>query len=192
MTKSCYIVEDLLPLYKEDLLSSETEDWVNDHLNSCSQCKALAQLADKPITEEVLSSPIDHEKMMSKIQYKISLYQMIFIGMSFFLALQTTLVNDSFGFILSYTIMGSLLYLFYKSFKIVVAIAFLPVFFWSISSSFSMNTNEIGYPTTTLLQHFFQSIVGSSLIAVIHLAFALVGALIGYLIFKIKESGENK
>lgn len=191
MTTNCFIIEDLLPLYNEDLLSTETADWVTDHLQNCPHCKKLAQLTAEPITEDVLTSPINHEKMMSKIQSKIFFYQMIFIGISFFLALQTTLLNDSFGFILSYTLLGFLIYLFYKNLKIVIAIAILPVFFWSIGTTFSIYSNELDYPATNIFQHFFQSLLGSALIASIHLAFALVGALIGFLVLKIKESEEN-
>lgn len=181
MKKTCFIVEDLLPLYTEGLLSSETEEWVDAHIASCSACRALAQLVAEPMTEEVPVSPIDHEKMMLKIHLKISLYQLIFIGISFFLALQTTLMNDSFGFILSYTVLGALLYLFYKNSKIVVVITFLPVFFWSVFTQLS----EV---ESLFVQNIFQSIIGSVVIASIHVAFALVGVFIGYLLLKIKES----
>lgn len=179
VTTNCFIVEDLLPLYNEGLLSDETEDWVKEHLNNCLHCKALEQVTTDKIMEEVISSPINYEKMISKITFKLSLYQMAFIGLSFFLALKTTLLNDSFGFILSYAVLGFVTYLFYKNFKIVSGIAFLPVFFWSIG-------------TTASLNELISSILGSILIAGIHLAFAVIGALVGLLLLKIRESGEIK
>ena len=34
----CHVVEDLLPLYNEDLVSEKTKEQVEEHLNSCSSC----------------------------------------------------------------------------------------------------------------------------------------------------------
>ena len=112
--------------------------------------------------------------MMSKISFRLSLYQIIFVGLSFFMAMRTTLLNDSFGFILSYTILGLLTYLFYKNLKIVIAITFLPVFIWSIG--------------TTIAETSFDYIYGSLLVAGLHLLFALIGALIAWLILQLKGS----
>lgn len=179
MNENCFIVEDLMPLYNEGLLSEETMVWVNEHLESCAHCTELEESSADPMMENTIQSPINHEKMMSKITFKLSLYQLIFIGISFFLALKTTLLNDSFGFILSYTLLGFVTYLFYKTFKIVIVIAFIPVFLWSMG-------------TTASLNEVISSIFGSMLIAGIHLGFAIIGAFIGLLIFKIKESGETK
>ena len=136
MTKYCSIVEDLLPLYNEGLLHDETTAWVEAHLNSCSECAVLANLSLNRYSEEIISSPINHEKMMSKISFKLSLYQIIFVGLSdCTLAMRTALLNESFGFILSYTILGLVTYLFYKNLKIVIAITFLPVLVWSLSTT---------------------------------------------------------
>lgn len=33
-----HVVEDLLPLYNEDLVSEKTKEQVEEHLNSCSSC----------------------------------------------------------------------------------------------------------------------------------------------------------
>lgn len=179
MNKDCFIIEDLLPLYNENLLSRETENWVENHLKSCVQCKELENVSAEPMTEKPISSPINYDNMMKKITFKLSLYQMIFIGISFFLALQTSLLNDSFGFILSYTVLGFITYLFYQNLKIVITIAFLPIFFWSLGTSFVLNK-------------FFQLALGSLLTASIHLIFALIGVLIGYLVLKIKDSEGKK
>lgn len=37
--KNCNIVQDLLPLYEEGLLSEESVAFVNDHLETCESCK---------------------------------------------------------------------------------------------------------------------------------------------------------
>ena len=174
MTKHCSIIEDLLPLYNEGLLQEKTIDYVESHLRSCADCADLRSLSAEPMIKDTLSSPVNHEKMMSKITFRLSLYQIIFVGISFFLAMRTTLLNDSFGFILSYTILGLLTYLFYKNIKIVIAITFLPVFIWSIG--------------TTLAETNFDYIYGSLIVAGLHLLFALIGALIAWLILQLKGS----
>ena len=37
--KNCNIVQDLLPLYEEELLSEESVAFVNEHLDTCESCK---------------------------------------------------------------------------------------------------------------------------------------------------------
>lgn len=175
MTLHCSIIEDLLPLYNEGLLQDETNGFVKKHLQNCTACAELENLSTEPVIEDAVpASTINHEKMMSKITFRLSLYQIIFVGISFFLAMQTALLNDSFGFILSYTILGLLTYLFYKNIKIVIAITFLPIFLWSIG--------------TTITDTNFNNIYGSLIVASLHLLFALIGALIGWLILKLKGS----
>ena len=174
MTKHCSIIEDLLPLYNEGLLHEETIDYVETHFKNCGDCAELGKLSAEPVIEDTLSSPLNHEKMMSKITFRLSLYQIIFVGLSFFMAMRTTLLNDSFGFILSYTILGLLTYLFYKNLKIVIAITFLPVFIWSIG--------------TTIADTNFDYIYGSLMVAGLHLLFALIGALIAWLILQLRGS----
>lgn len=188
MTKNCFIVQDLLPLYHEDLLSNETRIWMKDHLENCSQCRELEEQTEIPMIEEKITSPINHEKMMTKINLKISLYQIIFIGISFFLALNTALLNDSFGFILSYAVLGLVIYLFYKSFLLTSVIAFLPIFIWSLSTTMPLGENE---GSNSLFNQLVQSFSGSILLAAIHLAFALIGALISWLALKIKEGRDS-
>lgn len=175
MTTNCSIVEDLLPLYTEGLLQEETTVWLEAHLEGCVECRKLAETAFDPVMEKQIPSPINNDKMIAKINFRLSIYQIIFVGISFFLAMQTTLLNESFGFILSYTILGLITYLFYKNIKIVITISFFPVFIWS--------SWELFFD--------FQSMIGSFSIAVIHLIFALIGSAIGALILKLRESEEE-
>ncbi|MBS4204582.1 zf-HC2 domain-containing protein [Bacillus sp. FJAT-49754] len=184
MNKDCFIAEDLLPLYNEGLLQAETAEWLESHLRTCPNCRELALLSKEPVQTDPITSTVDHEKMMSKINLKLSIYQIIFVGLSFFFAIKTSLLNDSFGFILSYAILGVVTYLFYRSFLIVIAIAFLPIFIWSIIHSISEFTSgEITHAQLWL------GIPGAALLAGIHLVFAMIGCLIGLLILKLKERG---
>ena len=40
MNKDCSIVQDLLPLYEEDMLREETQEFVDGHLAQCAACRA--------------------------------------------------------------------------------------------------------------------------------------------------------
>ena len=40
MDKTCSIVQDLLPLYEEDMLREETKEFVDGHLAQCAACCA--------------------------------------------------------------------------------------------------------------------------------------------------------
>lgn len=40
MDKTCSIVQDLLPLYEEDMLREETKEFVGGHLAQCAACRA--------------------------------------------------------------------------------------------------------------------------------------------------------
>lgn len=176
MNKDCSIAEDLMPLYNEGLLQDETVSWLEDHLKTCENCRDLAQLSKEPVEKEPIDSTVNHDKMMGKIKLKLSIYQIIFVGLSFYFAIKTSLLNDSFGFILSYTVLGVLTFLFYKNIWIVIAITFLPNFIWSL-----IDISEFS----------FNGIVGSIFIGVIHLSFALIGSIIGWLILQVRERGES-
>ena len=40
MDKTCSIVQELLPLYEEDMLREETKEFVDGHLAQCAACRA--------------------------------------------------------------------------------------------------------------------------------------------------------
>lgn len=191
MKPDCSIVEDLLPLYNEGLVSDETATWIETHFKTCQPCKSLAERTAEPVKVEDIDSPIDHEKMMSKITVKLSLYQLIFVGISFFLAMQTALLNDSFGFILSYTILGIIMYLFYKNLKVIILVAFIPIFIWSLATLLPEALSFSDSSTNVMRLILTDGIAGSLMLALIHLIFALIGTAIGALILKLKE-GEGE
>ena len=61
MNKTCSIVQDLLPLYEEDMLREQTKEFVDGHLAQCEACRAeLAALkADVP------SAPVNAQPLRS-------------------------------------------------------------------------------------------------------------------------------
>lgn len=61
----CNIIKDLLPLYKENILSEESKIFVEDHLITCSECEGL--LKDEIQIERKESKPLDFvEKRIKK------------------------------------------------------------------------------------------------------------------------------
>ena len=59
MSKDCSIVQDLLPLYAEDMLREETKEFVNGHLSQCAACRAeldalRADVKPQPVSAQPL------------------------------------------------------------------------------------------------------------------------------------------
>lgn len=56
--KNCAIVKDLLPLYIEDMVSDETEVFINEHLKECEDCRNELDVlkSEAPVsTPEIIS-----------------------------------------------------------------------------------------------------------------------------------------
>ncbi len=54
MTKNeCKIVRDLFPNYIEEMLSDETKEFVESHMNDCNECKELLELVKEEKTVEI-------------------------------------------------------------------------------------------------------------------------------------------
>ncbi len=184
--KQCYIFEDLLPLYNENLLSSETTEWMKYHMSQCNECKDLYELSKEQIIKSPIEATQDVDVMFKKINRKLSLYQIIFVILSFYFAINTSLINESFGFVLWYAILGCVIYVFYKDMKIVFLLSFLPIFIWSfgenVISFFKSNYVDISFWGFLL-----ENLMGSFMISLIHFLFALIGGIAGLCILKIKE-----
>ena len=59
MNKDCSIVQDLLPLYAEDMLREETKEYVDGHLAQCAPCRAeLASLRKEVTPASVSAQPL--------------------------------------------------------------------------------------------------------------------------------------
>ena len=57
MNKDCSIVQDLLPLYAEDMLREETKEYVDGHLAQCEACRAeLTALKTEDVTPASVSA----------------------------------------------------------------------------------------------------------------------------------------
>lgn len=184
-----YIVEDLLPLYQEELLSDETKAWLETQLENNPEWQTLAKGLEEPLEKEAVPAitATEQDKMFKKINRKLAVYQVIFVIISLILAFQTSIWNDSFGFILWYTVLGFVIYLFYSKMKIVFLFSFVPIFIWSMFEGFSDYVAGPEMSTFALGFEVFQMAIMTS---VIHYVFAFIGSLIGLIINKLTHKGE--
>ena len=56
MNKDCSIVQDLLPLYEEDMLREETKEFVDGHLVQCAACRAELDALKADVTPAPVSA----------------------------------------------------------------------------------------------------------------------------------------
>ncbi len=56
MNKDCSIVQDLLPLYAEDMLREETKEFVDGHLAQCAACRAELDALKADVTPAPVSA----------------------------------------------------------------------------------------------------------------------------------------
>lgn len=76
---NCNIIKDLLPLYKEDLLSQESKTFVEEHLKTCPECENL--LKEEFEIENKNTKPLDFvEKRIKKETRYITLAAIALIG----------------------------------------------------------------------------------------------------------------
>lgn len=66
MNRDCEIVKDLFPSYLGNILSNETENFVNEHISDCSQCQEILQNMKKDKTNNEMDQndqiEVDHLK----------------------------------------------------------------------------------------------------------------------------------
>ena len=81
---SCGIIEDLIPLYKENLCSDESRALVEEHISECESCRALAESVEPPQVAEL--SDDDEQKPFRKVNRKLKSSRLKVIILSVLLA----------------------------------------------------------------------------------------------------------
>lgn len=81
---SCSIIEDLIPLYKEDLCSSESRALVEEHIAECESCRALAESIELPKVTEL--SDADEQRPFKKVNNRLKRSRLKVIILSVLLA----------------------------------------------------------------------------------------------------------
>ena len=180
---ACKIVEDLLPLYEENLVQPETEQWIEQHLSNCANCRKLTSHVMEAMPQ--LTPPKKSASaMMKHVQVKLTIYQLLFVVLSFVFAINTSLLNESFAFILSYFILGAVTFYFYRHVLLTLLLAFLPILIWSIYAtiqsfgSYSQwYAQQIEYYSSTL-SLVLNTVLGGVFTAFIHTLFTILGVIV--------------
>lgn len=86
MNKDCSIVQDLLPLYAEDMLREETKEYVDGHLAQCEACRA--ELA--ALKADVTPAPVNAQPLRSlKKQLRRKKFTAVLLAVTLALTLAT-------------------------------------------------------------------------------------------------------
>lgn len=119
--KECQIVEDLLPLYEEDLLQPDSKAFVDAHLKHCEKCRKLVSDMGKPLPAFEVKS--DAKKLQKTIKKSNFMQMLLLILMAAGAAYTAYSAEEGLYFILIYPILGALLYGFYGKMRLPLVIA---------------------------------------------------------------------
>jgi hypothetical protein len=101
LSKKCSVVKDLLPMYKEDLTSEETNQFIEDHVESCKECQDYLEGIEKVLPTDESTGSIDDksdQQLLNGVKRRmnnlilLSLLVGVFIGSLVFFNLMLSLV----------------------------------------------------------------------------------------------------
>ena len=73
MSKNCDMIKDLLPLYADDVCSEESRKAVEEHINSCPDCKAELEKLRKSVTV----SPQKDAAVLKRIKRRLRIEKLV-------------------------------------------------------------------------------------------------------------------
>lgn len=193
----CRIAQDLLPLYEEDLLHKETRDWMEAHLSTCERCRTQGNATLEHFPTAEAKPKKSASVMMQNVRSRLAVYQLLFVLLSFAFAMGTSLFADSFQFILSYFILGISTFYFYRSWVFTLSISMVPIVLWSIYDTIASYGSYKEWFTQAIengasIPGLFGTLIGGALLmGIIHTVFAILGAVVILLVFKIREKEDT-
>lgn len=69
-TKQCEVIQDLLPLYIDNICSEESRHMVSEHLKGCAECKRLYENMTKSEARGLEGPELDSQRAFSAISRK--------------------------------------------------------------------------------------------------------------------------
>lgn len=69
-TKNCEVVQDLLPLYIDNVCSDESRRVVTEHLESCDVCKKLYEDMRNPVKQDLSEPELDSRQAFKEMNRK--------------------------------------------------------------------------------------------------------------------------
>ena len=85
--KECKIIRDLFPSYIDDLTNKETNQFIEEHLNSCKDCKKVLETMQKDINLNTTKKDSKEVKYIKKFNNKMKMLKMIIIGIALIVVL---------------------------------------------------------------------------------------------------------
>ena len=190
MMNQCKVIEDLYPLYEENLVQPDTANFIKEHLTTCPTCSRNLLGKNIELTAPITKPKVSAAISVKKTQSKLVIYQLLITMLSFYFAMTTNIYAGSAGFILTYFILGLVLFLFYRSWLLTLLIAFLPVFILAFYDSALMPNAYRMYTSdnsanvfTFLMTHLF----GAFIMAMIHTIFTVLGAIVAFFVTKMRK-----
>lgn len=164
---TCDICMDLIPLVKDGVASSDSENSVLEHVKECANCNDFFNdLSQKPI--------INDEKAFGKIRRQINIAILIITVLSIMFGMGLTLGENMFYNIVIMPIIGAVGYIISKNrFYIVTAFVFTVSYIWH----FIMIYAEIAFKS------FISNLIAPIWWALIYSGLCALGTLIAYLLY---------
>ena len=188
----CKVVEDLYPLYEEKLVQLDTAQFIEAHLATCPTCSANLLGKHKELQAPVKKPKVSAAISVKKTQSKLAIYQLLITILSFYFAMTTNVYADSFGFILTYFILGLVLFLFYRSWLLTCLIAFLPVFILAFYDSALMPNAYrlfiVDHSESNVFLFLMTHLFAAAYMALIHTVFTVLGAIVAFFITKLRKA----
>lgn len=113
MNLSCKVYQDLIPLYVENLLSRDSKELLEAHLNNCPDCQTYLIHTSETLTCASLSLDTDSKAaMLKKLHRQINLTQWAFLSCGIFLLILFTLSDTLLQNIIFLPLIGFIGYFF--------------------------------------------------------------------------------
>lgn len=89
---SCNVIYDLLPLYLDGLCSKESKQMIEEHLESCEECKKALERTERDLP---LGKDTDAE-VIRQIKRRIRIEKLVIVCVTLFVLVSVTLVGASY------------------------------------------------------------------------------------------------
>lgn len=87
--KECKIVQDLLPNYIEKLTSLQTNEYIEEHIANCSECKTVLENMQKEIPTDTKVNNQKEVKYIKKFRNRMRTLSLILLAIFFIFAIVT-------------------------------------------------------------------------------------------------------
>ena len=77
--KDCKIIQDLLPNYIEELTNEETNKYIENHLNECSECKIVLENMQKELKSNMKNRDKREVDYIKKFRNKLKFLKLILV-----------------------------------------------------------------------------------------------------------------